>query len=362
MKSVVRAKRERRPWGWRSRFAALGILLWALMPIALILYLGTVSSGIRVVGEPQPVWVPVADVVETTNRQVQLDLTWSAPTNLVAPNWSGLVRAVHIRPGTDVKSGDIILKIDAVDRMAWHAKSPFYRSLSAGDQGGDVRELQRLLKFEGFGNSDTGRFDYETQRGVARLASKLGVAERVSAFLPEWVLYLPKASVKADEVMVSVGALAPASGETVFVARPKLLAAKLAAPTGAVAATPSGLVATAEELLIVGTEEIELDDERQKASSAGLAALDQVLKPEDELVVGVLERRLDRDATEVSVAAVHTDPDGTNCVMVKRGSAQPFIENVEILGGSDGRTAVAGGLTTSDRVGIGIFEVNDRCN
>lgn len=89
--------------------------------------------------------------------------------------------------------------------------------------------------------------------------------------------------------------------------------------------------------------------------------LEKVLKPEDELVVGVLERHLDQDATEVSVAAVHTDPGGTTCVMVKRGNAQPFIETVEILGGSDGRTTVAGRLMTSDRVGIGIFGVDDRC-
>jgi hypothetical protein len=343
------------------RWATGGLILWIAAPIALVGTLTVASAGLRVVETDQPSWVQASSVGTSVSRQVRLSVEWSKPVSAVAPAWSGLVRSVMVSPNSTVNSGDAVARIDGTTRLAWHSPEPFYRALRLGDSGDDVAALQALLQSRGLPSDTSGKFGAATSRGVSALAKDLGAPSNGAIFQPEWLVYLPTPSLEVQEVALSVGTLAPSAGVPVFVGEPVILSARLVSdPSLEASGERHAVVALPDETLRVGKQVIELSEDRTSVSPDGLLVMSALLRADDEMVVGTLDRTLIADAVEVPAAAVHTDSIGSTCVRVRRDEVQSTIA-VEVIAGSGGRAAVVGDLQPGDYVGVAIIGVTAVC-
>jgi len=160
---------------------------------------------------------------------VDLHLSWSDPRQIPAPAWAGsLITRVHVRPGDHVGSGDPVVSVDGVARVAIVADEPPHRMIRSGDSGADVNALRSLLGGMGLGPVGEGdRFVWADLVAVRRMAEQIGVegAQYLTAFDPGWVVWT--GSDRRDLVVGRVDLLAghppPAMGESVFETQQRLL-------------------------------------------------------------------------------------------------------------------------------------------
>ncbi|MFD6564669.1 peptidoglycan-binding protein [Micromonospora profundi] len=95
----------------------------------------------------------------------------------VAPDTKAqLVTDVRIKPGDEVKAGQVLLAVSARPLIVLPGKLPAYRDLKPGDRGADVRQLQAALRSLGFGpiGDSAGYFGAATRAAVGRMYAKLG--------------------------------------------------------------------------------------------------------------------------------------------------------------------------------------------
>lgn len=90
---------------------------------------------------------------------------------------AGVVTSIDVGDGDEVKAGDILYTLDLRPTVVAVGTIPSFRDLSAGSEGADVAQLQRLLAELGFisGSAD-GRFGTRTSRAVLAWQRQLGVA------------------------------------------------------------------------------------------------------------------------------------------------------------------------------------------
>lgn len=91
---------------------------------------------------------------------------------------SGTVTGVLVRPGSSVRSGDVLYRVDERPVFVASGAVPQYRDLSAGDVGQDVRQLQQLLTDRGYlSSAPSGTFGTATESGVRAWQRASGVRE-----------------------------------------------------------------------------------------------------------------------------------------------------------------------------------------
>lgn len=199
--------------------APLGIVLYALAAF------GHASSA----GDTVPV---VEFRPEVTTEQASIPAvfvaTWDSRTSVRAPAWSGLVTQVPAALGDTLSPLEVVVQIDNIDRLGWHADKPFYRLLGANTTGEDVDELQSLLvELDLLDESSTGIVDQATGDAVAELSVLLGLSRPARVFDPGWIVHLPSPELKIAAVNIEVGMAAPATGSELFTASPELLSGRL---------------------------------------------------------------------------------------------------------------------------------------
>ena len=340
----------------------VGVAIWAGAPLALVLCLTWVSINLSVAGKQQPTWVKADPAGNAASRQVEVGITWSDPVPVLAPSWSGTVRDVMVAPGSIVKSGDPIVRVDAVTRIAWHSAEPFYRDLALGDTGDDVAALNLLLAELGFSGGNGDRFTTATSGGVAQLAVKLGAGRNQVVFSASWIVYIPEHEMEVGSVSVAKSGLAPSVGSLVFTGLPIAVRAQLlSGGIGSISNGIHGIQAIPDEKLIIGEEVIPLNDDRETLSETGLMALSRAVDSDSKTVVGKLERALVDGAVEIPAAAVHTDPDAVNCVRVLREDRSVGVVRVSVVSGASGRATVFGNLAPRERVGIPALDPGSPC-
>jgi len=165
-------------------------------------------------------------VVQDRQRQVVTVLpVWGPVLRVLAPQWSGTVTATGAVPGEVVSSGDNVVEIDGMWRMAVSTERPFFRALGSGDSGWDVRQLHRLLVELGYLDveyDDSDKAGSATDRAVRLFASAQGFLGTATSFDPSWVLWLGDPQMTVANVDFSVGGRAPAPGEVVLESEPEL--------------------------------------------------------------------------------------------------------------------------------------------
>jgi len=306
-------------------------------------------------------------VVQDRQRQAVTVLpVWGPVLRVLAPEWSGTVTATGVGPGEVVLSGDNVVEIDGMWRMAVSTERPFFRALGPGDSGWDVRQLHRLLVELGYLDvkySDSDKAGSATARAVRIFASAQGLLGTVTSFDPSWVLWLAVPQMTVANVDLNVGGRAPAPGDVVLESEPELRSLLLQLPDGG-PPTMQGhrsLDVDGSRLRLVDGE-INARDLVLFGGSGALGSRDgvSVVGPGSgaAAVSGWLELDDPVRGFQVPASAVRSGADQRTCVWVTGDSPAPNFAAiaVDVATGGASSVVVAGDLTDRSMVLVNASE------
>jgi hypothetical protein len=340
----------------------IGLGAWVLLPI-LGLVLAQQRDARLQFAPTEPVFAAVLPAPEAQDREVGLVLGWSEPAQLVAPQWDGVVDRVLAGRGTVVNHGAGIVSIEGIERRAWVTPGAFFRNLSFGDRGEDVTWLNGALGLAGLRHGEADRFTAETTAGVRQFATDIGVTAPDGTFDPNWVIFTPNDELTLAEVLLTVGAPAPAPGSVLSEAQIRLESAAIVSAADILsiqddegperpaeeraAAMTAVNVAENESLLLQGAE-LELDEARKAVAGDGLRKIEQVVLSGAGSVIAQVRTPSNPGAVMVPTAALVAGDGDAVCVVAKTEGRTEVVP-VELVWDASGssviRAARAGALT-----------------
>lgn len=317
--------------------------------------------------------VPVRSATSASSDPVDIALGFTTIPPVFAPAWSGTVTAV---PGqASWVSGELVVQVDRVWRIAFASDAPFTRPLGVGDTGSDVTALRALLTSLNLPSESTGALGRASLRGIRALASQLGVVGTVAAFDPSWVVFMPRSTIEASQSILQLGGPAPGQGTPIIPAGKQLTSGILVAfgqfgnlepntapPAGAQAVNTSSLVpesAPAGSRLILGDQMLELDGDRVRLSDAGVSAIAGAVVPGAIYLNARLETPAQLGAFVVPAASIVFDPSGASCVFRDQPGEPPIA--VTIVDNVDDAVEVLGDLSTSYRLLVDLPAARRSC-
>ena len=299
--------------------------------------------------DPTPLLIRVERDKFRDTIDVEAALQWSPGPSLKAPAWAGLVTEVAVEPGQTVRSGDRIIRVDGIWRLAAATPTPFFAPVNAQSSTEEIAKLSGFLIDLGY-EVPPRSWDSSTVASLRDLADSVGVASArdVEAFDPAWSLWMPTKSVIIGSVTVDVGSPAPAPGEDVATGLPRLAAVSVASADG----DPQP---TAEQAMdwVLRIDDMDIPYE-SLASPAELRRLDPppaFATQMPESMQGVLERETPLKGWRVPVTAVHTDVSGAQCVF-RLAAAEGVYEAVPavVARSGVGVARVTANLDRSDQI------------
>lgn len=319
-------------------------VLVVVVPAGLLVWM-RLGSEDRLSGlepDPVPILVSVESREVTDQTAVTVGSEWGDPVAVVAPPWSGTVTQVRVAPGDEIDSGDVVVRIDGVDRVAVATRDPFFRPLRLRDVGDDVGMLQQWLTDVGLFLGDVdGVFGSDLVNAVKALAESLGVVRPDGSFDPGWVVWLPGEPFEVASVGLSRGAPVPGGGVDVLVGPVPLVSVAITDQDG----RPFG--AEGVWVLEVGDVEVLVVDGGIDAD--GLSVLAGVLDPQEPAAAGRIRRQVPVETLEVPATAVVSNAEGNLCVFTPDGGM--FSATAVVLGGGRvSRVEVDSGLSSGDVV------------
>lgn len=351
---------ERQPSGPSPRTSVLrrtalliGLALWVLLPVAAFAYL-TITSSRADVFEPVEVWAPIEPASSDVRVQADALLFKSDVPELFAPGWSGLVEAVTPRRGDNLTSGGDLAVVGGIMRVAFASDRPFGRSLGPGDSGLDVSALNALLAVRGFPNDGGELFTRATLQNVRAFASQIGVpgGNRVTAFDPSWIVFLPQDSVSIVSLDLPVGAPAPGAGAVIAEGAPAILSMLFIEPGSAddtLANDPGAreagipLVGMSADRFVVGGTEFAVDGDPLGVSPEEFPDLQQLVSAEGRIISGLLVSQTDGSGWELPSSSLVQQEAGA-CVIARKGNGDELTVEVEPIAQRPGRVRVLGDL------------------
>lgn len=348
--------------------SGLVLFLWISAPVAAIAYL-TLQQQAAQFGTADPVLVSPEENHDPIARPVSLLLTWDDDSSVVAPAWVGVVQAVYVPPGAQLKSGDPIALISNLQRIGYASAVPFTRTLTVGSTGPDVAALNTMLASRGLSSTDGDRYTSHTRLGVNQFAASIGETSRVTAFDPAWVIYLARDGMIVSASKMVVGAPAPGAGSDLFDVEPELTKAELIAAvviddgsseTPAAPQAPTPITAGDNELLLVGATELRLDGTGTQVSPAELSHLRTIVKMKSPVAGAVLRSESIKGTWKIPTATLVSDA-GLTCVVVQTSGRIKSVE-VSVLGETHGVAVVEGDLSSGDHVVVAPAPDDRRCS
>lgn len=112
----------------------------------------------------------VSDVVP-----VGVQVSWPASATFVSGG-AGTITSIDLEPGSEVRSGDVVLTVDLEPVVVGEGQVPAFRELGPGVSGADVRQLKDLLVAgQVMAAAEGDVFDDDTAEAVRRWQEGLGV-------------------------------------------------------------------------------------------------------------------------------------------------------------------------------------------
>ncbi|MGF7237898.1 MAG: peptidoglycan-binding protein [Frankia sp.] len=180
-----------------SLAGGLVVLVGTVVAATLGLGGGRSGSSTSGSGEAPPATVAVKKGTLTQAQNVGGILSYGEPVALVAPVTSGVVTWVAA-PGTVVRAGEPVYRVDDEPVVLIHGSITPYRTLHEGDAGADVNELKAALAQLGFGaQAANDTFDAATTQAVKAWQAELHVGRT--------------GTVAPDQITVAVGDIRIAS-------------------------------------------------------------------------------------------------------------------------------------------------------
>ncbi len=300
---------------------------------------GTSSPKPEIVAPPAPIFIEPTTVMYDHARELQISVTWANGVHVVSPQWSGTVTAIADDvAGRVLESGDRIIAIDGVWRIAAYTPTPFYRTLGSGAKGADVRNLNELLSDLDYPSGAGDEWTPQTESGVLSLSTDLG-AGPARVFDPAWAVWLPRSHFTPISVEATVGAHAPAPSDVV-----------LKGPAVAIAATAlsaEGLTSVAR----TGDWRIEIDGIDHEYSGDPSSPLLDVAQafsntiPTDDPIIATLKLARPLSGLQVPPSALVASSAGGWCLVSAPGPRSDRSEwttaKVEVVGGELGASVIA---------------------
>ncbi len=331
------------------------ILLVAL--IGPLLFLGWVRSSTNdrlteLEVTPEPVTMTVSATESFDPQGVVATLIWTEAPAVASPPWSGTVTGVEVEPGDVIGTGDVVLTVDGIDRLAYQAESPMFRPLRRADSGPDVETLEGLLAGWGIFDAAPDRsYTSSTAAAVDRLGFSLGVSKPGGVFDPGWLIWVGSKPFAISQVAATTGFPAPAPGTPLLAGLPGIADARLASPNGSL------LELAGERVLEIGDQRVAFVD--GVADPGELERMSTLVPALSEQTGGTLKLATPRVAYVVPATAIVADEDGATCVFVADSTA--YTARPVTLGGGRASTVdVVSGLDDGDQVLVNpgdLFEV-----
>jgi|GEM_PF-914124 len=160
----------------------------------------------------------VVDVVEQElERVLTLTTTVTRPSRPLGQNFLSGV-ATHIAGDGQFEQGDLIYKVGETGVFLAEGKIPFWRNLSPGTRGEDVKQLQRMLRALKLDVEESGLWDAATTKAVQRWQRDSGIPLRDQIELGELVA-APSVPINISfEPQYSTPGIQLSGGETVLLA------------------------------------------------------------------------------------------------------------------------------------------------
>ena len=195
--------------GVRSRtVSTVAVTLAVLLALGAGFWAGRVTLRRTVVATAVPdAAVVVAVSEQTVGKVLTYNVTASRPKRALASNvLSGVVTRAH--SSGRFSSGDVVYRVKNASVRVVEGQTPFFRDLSSGVSGADVKQLKTVLrKLKYLSGSNTKRFDWATNLAVRKWQKKLGMPQTGEVALGELVA-VPKLPAKLviDSKVARVGA------------------------------------------------------------------------------------------------------------------------------------------------------------
>ncbi len=292
---------------------------------------------------PSPLTMTVELTSATIEHEVSLELVWDHVVPIYSPNWAGTVTEVFVEPGATLRSGEPILAIDGVKRIAAAMRQPLFRDLRRGDRGEDVRALQEFLLVEQLyvGEAD-GVYGGSLADAVAELRLLLGAPKlRDGGFDHTLLVWIPDGLLQVDSVHATIGQPAD-GGVELILPKESIAGASFRRPEGAPPLRGMWQFESAQHEPIVVSF---VEDDRLDAES--VAEIGVLVTSDDVELDGRLLQLDPTDHLYIPVSAVTTGSDGQLCSWVKVGeSFEP--REVAVGPGAFGVAEIAEGLAPGD--------------
>ncbi|PKQ31277.1 MAG: hypothetical protein CVT62_10140 [Actinobacteria bacterium HGW-Actinobacteria-2] len=176
--------------------AVVLLLIWAIPATGVWLLSLSARRGDETALRPVAIsFVTIGSQQQDASRRVKLVFTGSAPLSMASPVQGTLVSRAKLTPGKPFRDGEAIAQIGARHVVASVGRVPFYRELSQGDRGEDVKRLNQLLAALGL-PTERGQvktFTSRTAAGVRQLNTRVG-ASPGTRFMPDSAMFVAEGS------------------------------------------------------------------------------------------------------------------------------------------------------------------------
>ncbi len=290
----------------------------------------------------------LVEMASTKLRQPIVLLTrLSVGTPLRSMSQAGTVTDVFVEPGNHIATGDPVLEIDGVVRVALQTEQPLWRNLSLGDHGPDVRAIQQSLVDSGLLEKVDGMVATETMIAAQEHFLRSGGVGRPLEISMDWYVWSRPGGFHVDEVVVAVGDQVPPLGSPLATVRAVRGEAAVLETDG----TPMTLDSSHDwQVILEGTDEALAVTIRDGTPLVQSDLLSAVPFGESGAATGWVELRHPLEVTRVPPGAVLLDPTGIPCV-VRRGQSRTFESaSIETVNAEPGTVTVIGGLSRGESV------------
>ncbi len=269
------------------------------------------------------------DVIE-----VDLFLDYSPSKSLSFLHYPGsLVTAVYIEPGQSIETGNKVIQIDGIDRLAISSPQPFWRLLSVGDQGTDVVMLKQLLAEFGYNvQSDINHLSEADLLAIQTLAGSLGVASlsEVEHFDPSWFIWLGS---KSDpfvvwEVLITTGQLAPSVGVPIANERVRLQAVETRNMDSSTIGSRVTLMNYNLEVLGSSHPFRNQTDDQNMILWLESLLVENEISTDEVVIPAVLRSTPDSQQLVVPASSIIVDSQGNTCVLLANENATPIAVDI----------------------------------
>jgi peptidoglycan hydrolase-like protein with peptidoglycan-binding domain len=125
--------------------------------------------------------VTQGDLSETLTANGTVGRAQTLTAAIPAGDGSSVITGTPVAKGAQVGAGTVVAEVDGAPVFAIPGAFPFYRDMSVGDTGPDVKQLQNALNAAGFNITADGHFGATTAAAVRLLYTHAGYAAALTA-------------------------------------------------------------------------------------------------------------------------------------------------------------------------------------